>query len=168
MKKIILLFVFASVKIFSQPSSVKPCSAAESNQFDFWLGSWNLTYSDTVHASNVITREQDGCVVYEHFKDPSSKMTGSSWSVYNPVTKKWQQTWVDNQGGYIVLTGAMQNNEMILYTEPASTPKGGTIKYKMIFYNITAKNFDWSWESTRDEGKTWQAVWKIHYDRVIK
>ena len=55
----------------NNPSS--PCSSLECNQFDFWLGDWNLTYNDTVHAFNKITKEMDGCVIYEHFDDPSQK-----------------------------------------------------------------------------------------------
>ncbi len=162
----VIFIILMSAKIFSQTNAIsKPCSAPESNQFDFWLGSWNLTYNDTVHASNTISRDLDGCVIYEHFNDPTSKLNGNSWSVYNSKTKKWQQTWVDNQGGYIVLTGEMKEGKMILFTEPAIGPKGKKLQYRMTFFNILKESFNWNWESTTDEGATWQPGWAIHYQR---
>lgn len=46
------------------------------------------------------------------------KYSGSSWSVYGRQKKIWQQTWVDNMGGYIALTGKYETNEMTLTTPP--------------------------------------------------
>jgi hypothetical protein len=30
---------------------------------------------------------------------------------------------------------------------------------------VTANELDWSWESSRDGGKTWHVDWPIHYKR---
>jgi hypothetical protein len=35
----------------------------------------------------------------------------------------------------------------------------------MVWKNISAAEFDWSWEASRDGGKTWQVNWPIHYKR---
>ena len=168
MKKKILLAVFciSLSTLKAQNTDNKPCSTEEAGQFDFWTGNWNLTYNDTVHATNRITKEMDGCVIYEHFDDPTQSFRGMSWSMYNSKQKKWQQTWVDNQGGYIVLTGGFENNKMTLSTEPKKLADGKSVQNRMIFYNISSNNFDWNWESTQDEGKTWSLKWKIHYDRM--
>ena len=149
----------------SAQATAKPCSAAECSQFDFWLGDWDLTYNDTVHATNLVTKEMGGCLIHEHFNDPSHAYTGESWSVYNAKTKLWQQTWVDNQGAYIVLTGAFKDGSMILYTEPTLQPDGKMKQSRMVFYDITPDRFMWDWESTIDEGKTWTNNWRIHYKR---
>ncbi|MES1219699.1 MAG: hypothetical protein ABUT20_29635, partial [Bacteroidota bacterium] len=90
---------------------------------------------------------------------------GMSWSMYNPKTAEWQQTWVDNKGGYIVLTGKFINGEMTLSTQPMVTPKGNKIVSRMVFYHIKPDSFDWNWENTSDEGKTWKLNWQIHYQR---
>lgn len=154
----------AEETVLAQAATHKPCSAAECSQFDFWLGDWELTYNDTVHATNRITKEMDGCLIHEHFRDPTNKYTGESWSVYNPKIRKWCQTWVDNQGGYIVLTGVFSNGRMVLFTEPL-TLNGTTTQNRMVFYNITPYSFDWDWDATTDEGKTWVNKWRIHYHR---
>lgn len=162
----VLIACLVMTSAFSQTTSVKPCAAPESDQFDFWLGTWDAVYNDSIHATNEITKDLDGCVIHEHFKDPFSKLNGNSWSVYNTKTQKWQQTWVDNQGGYIVLTGDFKDGKMTLFTEPTTGPKGNKVQYRMLYQNITGKSFDWSWDSTRDEGKTWQVNWAIRYKRI--
>ena len=167
MKQLIYTFLISLVmsdNLLGQ-SLAKPCSAAECSQFDFWLGEWELTYNDTVHATNRITKEMGGCLVHEHFNDPSNAFTGESWSVYNTQTKLWQQTWVDNQGAYIVLTGGFKDGKMILQTEPASQPDGSKKQSRMVFYNIAADSFIWDWEATTDDGKTWKNNWRIYYKR---
>lgn len=149
----------------AQTAPSKPCSAPECGQFDFCVGEWELTYNDTVHAANSITKDMGGCVVHEHFGDPANKYHGESWSVYSPKWKIWQQTWVDDQGAYIALKGNFKDGKMLLLTDPATLPDGSTIQNRMVYYNITATTFDWDWESTTDQGKIWKNNWHIHYKR---
>ncbi len=95
---------------------------------------------------------------------PIQNYTGKSWSVYNPNSKMWQQTWVDDKGRYISLTGGMTDGKMILNTPERTTPSG-KMQSRMIFYNISANSFDWDWQSSTDEGAAWKSNWKIHYKR---
>ena len=165
MKKAFLLFI--TLILLSMPDTTnaqQPCTAPECSQFDFWLGDWQLTYNDTSHATNTITKEMKGCVIHEHFNDPDKSYRGESWSVYNPRTKLWQQTWVDDQGAYIVLKGTYSDGKMTLTTEPVMNNGVKTVS-RMIFHNITKDSFDWEWEATTDDGKTWKNNWHIHYQR---
>lgn len=162
---IILLLLQIACCIAQNNTSSKPCSLPESSQFDFWIGDWNLAWNDTSKGTNSIKRVLDGCVVQENFNDPVQHFTGTSWSVYNPQSSVWQQTWVDNQGGYIVLTGKFEKGEMRLYTKPKTLKDGKHSVSRMIFYNIKPDSFDWNWENSTDDEKTWQVNWKIHYQR---
>src|SRR5438128_90385 len=115
----ILLFVFyilAPAFTSAQTGNQKPCSSPEASQFDFWIGDWNLTWSDSLHGTNRVEKLFGNCTVHENFSDPRLNYLGQSWSVYNPTTKTWQQTWVDNMGGYIALTGGMRGDSMVLTT----------------------------------------------------
>ncbi|MEP7252654.1 MAG: hypothetical protein ABI683_09750 [Ginsengibacter sp.] len=161
----ILLSIICSVAHAQNGNNQKPCSYPEASQFDFWVGDWELTWNDTSHGTNHIVKIMDGCTVNENFYDPAMKYSGSSWSVYNPQLKIWQQTWVDNQGGYIALTGAFEKDMMTLTAEPRKLPNGKEIVSRMVFYNITPGAFDWRWESTKDSGVSWQPNWLIHYKR---
>lgn len=142
----------------------KPCSAPESGQFNFWIGEWNLTWNDTLHGTNRIEKKFGNCTVHENFFDPNTNYRGESWSVYNPNTKMWQQTWIDDRGGYIALTGSMEGDKMVLTTGEKVTPKG-KMNFRMLFYNIQPDSFDWSWDASTDGGTSWKTNWKIHYQR---
>lgn len=152
------------MQVHGQQNS-SPCTSPESSQFDFWLGTWDLSWNDTSKGTNHIEKILESCVVQEFFNDPAGNFTGKSWSVYNPAAREWQQTWVDNQGGYIVLKGKFAGNRMTLSTSPIKTADGKTHVSRMIFYNIAKDSFDWNWEKSTDGGKVWIVNWKIHYVR---
>ena len=81
-----------------------------------------------------------------------------------PRAGKWKQTWVDNEGGYLDFVGEFKDGQMIL-GRAAVRPDGTKALQRMVFKNITHNEFDWSWESSTDGGKTWQVQWPIHYKR---
>ncbi len=114
---------------------------------------------------NVIQTILGGCVIEENFDgNPGVELTGKSFSVYNPVKKLWQQTWVDDQGGYMVFTGGMDNDKMILSRKISRDDK--ELIQRMVFYNISKNEFDWSRESSIDNGENWEMNWKIHYTKM--
>jgi hypothetical protein len=162
-----LLSIAALLVLFSlqAQNTQKPCSAPEASQFDFWVGNWDLFSKDTITGTNTIYKIMDGCTVQENFASQKINYVGKSWSVYNPQAKLWQQTWVDNQGGYIELSGKFENGKMTLLTQAKKLPGGKEQVYRMVYSNVTAKTFDWDWESTTDGGITWVSGWKIHYVR---
>lgn len=162
--KLLTLFLLLSLDAVAQKPP--PCTTIpEASQFDFWTGNWKLSWNDSVRGSNTIDKILSGCTVHEKFNDPARNFRGESWSVFNTRTRQWQQTWVDNHGGYITLAGGMAGKEMILYTAPVPTPDGMQI-FRMRFYNISQRSFDWSWDSSTDEKKTWKPAWAIHYQRL--
>jgi hypothetical protein len=164
----LFLLLFTGYFSSAQSNPPKPCSAAQASEFDFWVGDWNLTWRDTAHGTNRIEKMFGNCTVHENFSDGRGYL-GQSWSVYNANYKQWQQTWVDNNGGYIALTGGMVGDSMILSTAEKKVPQNispsGRIVNRMVFYNIKQDSFDWSWEASTDGGTTWKPNWRIHYQR---
>jgi hypothetical protein len=147
-----------------------PCTAAQQKQLDFWLGGWDATWpgqngGPAGHGTNSIARVLDGCVVQESFiGEGTPPLRGTSLSIYDLKAGKWKQTWVDNQGAYLDFTGEFKDGQMILQRE-ATGPNGAKFFQRMVWKNIAAKEFDWSWEASHDDGKTWQVQWPIHYER---
>ncbi len=160
-----LLVLFSGI-LFAQND---PCSKPESKQFDFWVGKWKAEWTDAkgeaVEGKNIIKKILDGCVIEENFSSPNDNFFGKSMSVYNPRINKWEQTWVDNNGGFMVFSGEYKNDKMILQRE-VKNKEGKLILQRMIFYNIEKNSFDWNWERSDDEGKSWELAWKIHYSRM--
>jgi hypothetical protein len=154
----------------SKAAAPNPCAASEQHQFDFWVGEWDASWpgskaGEIQHGSNSIRRVLDGCVVEENFSGGSDMhLRGRSLSIYDIRSHKWKQTWVDNEGGYLDFTGEFKNGQMVLARE-AVRPDGSHTLQRMVYKSITTDEFDWSWESSKDNGKTWQVVWPIHYRR---
>jgi hypothetical protein len=71
---------------------------------------------------------------------------------------------VDNQGSYLDYVGAFKDGQMILQRDGTGRD-GKKILQRMVWKNIGPSEFDWSWESSKDEGKTRQINWPIHYKR---
>ena len=133
-------------------------------QFDFWVGSWDLTSGGKPAGTNTITREYDGAVIMERFVGSAeTALNGMSVSVFDKNTGKWRQTWVDNQGGYLDFVGEFADGKMILSRR--TTLQGKDVVQRMVWFNITPDSFDWSWERSEDDGTTWKTVWPIHYTR---
>ncbi len=165
MKKL-LLIVLIITGMPTAHAQLDPPSNTPSGEhaLDFWLGAWDLTWNDTIHGTNSITLEMDGKVIAEHFNDPTNKYRGASWSVYDPKTGQWNQTWVDTQAEYIALTGGPVEDRFELRTV-ARDIKGVMTTHRMVFSNIRKGSFDWDWQQTTDDGKTWASQWKIQYRR---
>lgn len=143
------------------------CNFPEARQFDFWLGTWSLTWGEGGNAGtgrNVITEELGQCMVEENFSsDGSEPFVGRSVSVYDKKTGQWKQTWTDNRGGYLDFTGGWQDGKMILSRAVVTD----SVQYlqRMVWSDITPKALEWNWEQSDDGGDTWQVLWNIHFRR---
>ena len=151
-----------------------PLAAQDGNEFDFWVGTWDLswTYSDGTSGKgkNIISKTLDGKVLQENFEavdsGPYNGFKGTSISVFNPNTKSWHQAWADNQGGYFNFVGEVDNDKRIFKTLPVVRDGKETVA-RMRFYNIESDGFIWDWEQTKDGGETWTLQWRIHYKRAM-
>lgn len=147
-----------------------PCAAAEQKQLEFWVGDWDLTWpgqkqGELDHGTNTIHRLLDSCVVQENFSaGDSGHLRGMSVSIFDTRAGRWKQTWVDNEGGYLDFVGEFKDGQMVLSRDNVQ-PDGKKVVQRMVFKNIAANEFDWSWESSADGGKTWNVMWPIHYKR---
>ena len=166
----IMVSLLSACAVFAANAPANPCAIEQQKQFDFWVGEWDLTWpgqtnGETGHGKNHITRIMDGCVVQENFSGGDSlHLRGTSLSTFDAKSGFWKQTWVDNEGGYLDFIGAFHNGQMILQRE-AKDKAGNRVLQRMVWKNITPNEMDWSWEASRDGGKTWQVNWPIHYKR---
>ena len=130
------------------------------NQFDFWLGEWDVQWGEDGCGTNRIEKILNGKVIQENFS--ALDLAGTSVSCFDLERRLWCQTWVDNNGSYLDFTGRFENEKMIL--ERYALVKGQVFKQRMVWYEIETNKFEWNWERS-DDGESWNVVWNIHYTR---
>jgi hypothetical protein len=163
MKKILILFGVILLSPFAFAQELNEAT------FDFWVGQWEAIWTDEngaiVKAENSVDRILDGKVIQEQFKDSSNEYEGRSFSIYNTVTKEWNQSYVDNNGIYFHFIGSIENGDPVFKTLPLEKD-GKVIMFKMVFRDITETSFVWEWMGTKNDGKDWNTLWKIDYRRI--
>ncbi len=146
-------------------------SIDDSTLFDFWVGEWNLTWTNAdgkiESGYNRIEKILDGKVIQEHFSDDKNSFKGTSISVYNAQKKTWHQAWADNQGGYFDFEGSVSDGNRMFSTGPTEI-NGVKIIRRMVFHDIKQNTFIWDWEVSKDGGKSWELRWRINYKRKEK
>ena len=172
----------------SQPAASRPvapaapaaivaaCSSADHRQLDFWIGDWDVkvrarTAPDkdewgeakgTQHIEPLL----GGCAIAEHFtaEGPGTPWAGKSYSMWQPKLGKWRQSWVDDSGNFIALTGGVEAGVMTLYGEPREA-NGKPIQMRMVFQNVTKTSLHWEWQRTEDSWATNVPMMTIDYQR---
>ena len=60
------------------------CSTPEAAQFDFWIGSWQVSWGDSARGTNRVDKVLDDCVIVERFDGrPGGPLQGQSVSTYD-------------------------------------------------------------------------------------
>jgi tetratricopeptide (TPR) repeat protein len=135
----------------------------EYRQFDFWVGDWDvMNRNNRQVGTNSVKLLEDGCIVEENWANTGGG-TGKSFNFYNPITHKWHQSYMDNQGGNWMMDGEYKDGA--LKYEGAIYSPGQKVLVHMTFFNLGPdKVRQWA-ETSADEGKTWTTIWDGLYVR---
>jgi hypothetical protein len=134
-------------------------------QFDFWVGSWDVTDSTGRRAGvNAITLEQDDCVLVERWRSVSGR-TGFSMNYYDPVMGKWRQHWV---GLDLVLemAGGIAGDTMILEGPLQYLKSGEVTLLRGIWTPLADGRVRQHFLESRDKGQTWEEWFDGYYERA--
>jgi hypothetical protein len=131
------------------------CGSSADHQFDFWLGSWDYHEGNLPVASNEITKEGNGCLIEEHFQDPTG-VQGRSVSLFSREDGLWHQTYVDSRGTHSVLIGGLDGKRMVLNVS-------GTVR--QVWNPLDADTVRYFAETTSDGGQTWVVDFDSQYTR---
>ncbi len=167
---LLLLSPVISSELYAQNEAVKlcPCCGPEYRRFDFWLGDWvayNLQDSNKLAGTNRIVLLQDSCVVQENWVGRGGQYTGTSYNWYDRQEGKWRQTWIDNQGGSLQLSGGMKGGEMILYSGEMKSRQGESYINRITWTPNPDGSVRQHWEISKDDGQSWETVFDGLYKR---
>ena len=161
--KLLFLIAFIPFISFSQNQDCA-CCGAEYQQFDFWVGDWEVFNEEGEKiGENLVEKLEDNCILNENWQGEKGG-SGKSYNYYDPSDETWNQLWISNTGNILKLKGIASANKMVLKSEPTKGKKGE-------FYNqITwTKNDDGSitqlWEILDAEGNLLNDAFKGIYKR---
>jgi hypothetical protein len=164
------LFLFLTIVSFnhittqSNEDNQCNCCTEKHQQFDFWVGSWNVynTKGDLV-GSNTISKSYGECVLKEAWVSAGTNR-GTSTNYYSKSDDSWNQVWVDNSGFNLVLKGKLIDDVMILKSDIIKGEKGN-------YYNQVSwtPNSDGSvtqlWEVFKTDGTLIQEAFRGIYKK---
>ena len=145
----LLLTVVAPAASQSPPR----CDDPKYRQLDFWVGDWNVTGGGKQAGTNLVTQEESGCLVHEHWTGAGGG-TGQSFNFYDRDDGAWHQVWVSSNGNVLNLTGHYADGTLT-YVGENRKPDGSTLRHRLSFHanpDGTVRQF---WETSSDGGSTW-------------
>ncbi len=143
-----------------------PCTAPEHRQFDFWIGEWEVTNpAGGVAGNNRITRILNGCVLLEEWTGAGGA-SGKSFNLYDARRERWQQTWVDGNGGILELHGGLTASGTMVLAGDQSAQGGGTVRNRITWTPRSPNEVRQLWETSSDGGATWTTAFDGTYRKV--
>lgn len=159
---LVLAALFASgAGLAAEP---EPCSDPKAHEFDFWLGSWEVTLrgSTRIVGFNRITPQVDGCVLQENWRGISGS-AGTSLNFYDTQRKRWRQFWVWREGTTLELEGEFRDGRMRM-TGESTEPDGRRVQNRITWSTGPDDTVGQLWEISADGGQTW----KVEFDGVYR
>jgi hypothetical protein len=160
------LIAFVVARLGSAAGSNTCGSRLENRQLDFWVGDWNVEETGAPGKTIASSHEEKsigGCVLVENYEE-GPDYTGKSLNFYDPVLKKWRQTWTDSTGGVSEFRGAFDDGAMRLEGE-THTATGKLVLRKMVLTPLGPDKVRQHPEASIDGGKTWKTNYDYTYVR---
>lgn len=129
------------------------CDAAEFRQFDFWVGDWDVTSGGQPAGTNLVTLEEDGCVVHEHWTGAQGG-TGQSFNYYDRIDRQWHQMWVSNSGNVLDLAGTLADGTLT-FRGNRRQRDGSILQHRLSFRPNPDGSVRQLWQTSSDGGATW-------------
>lgn len=104
-----------------QPAA--PCEGGPYDDFDFWLGTWDVEAGGQAAGTNTITKEENGCLIIERWTSVRGG-TGQSYNYYDPSAEVWRQVWV-SAGFTIDYEGGLDDDGAMVLEGHLSPRTGG-------------------------------------------
>lgn len=142
--------------------STIPCQSAEFRQFDFWVGDWSVQNpAGQKVGDNLVTREQEGCLLVEHWKSARGIETGTSFNYFDVRDRKFHQIYFDNSGNagaYPPMAGGLIDSKMVMISDEKQSPV-----FRWTWYVLSPGKVRQMAEQSDDRQKSWRIIWDSTY-----
>jgi hypothetical protein len=143
-----------------------PCeNDARFDAFDFWVGSWDVRDSSgTLVGSNIISKEQHGCLLVENWTSARGG-TGMSINYLDHASGDWVQVWNDGSGSQIEIRGGLTDDGMQLVGTIHYVASDTTMPFRGLWTPLPDGRVRQFFEQSDDDGKTWTQWFEGFYAR---
>ena len=107
-----------------------------------------------------------GCALLENWEGVGGA-SGKSLNCYNATAGRWQQFWVDSTGGILELAGGLVDGRMVL-ANSTRTADGKSLRNRITWTPNADGSVRQLWETSADEGQTWQIAFDGLYRHPAK
>ena len=104
-------------------------------------------------------------MIWENWTSLGTSYFGKSYNIYNASLARWEQFWVDNQGGMIHFFGGLKDGVMNFWTDDMPQPDGKKLRRHLQFFNLGGDKVRQFSQGSTDGGKTWQVEYDFTYVR---
>ena len=141
------------------PAPAKLCSSPEYQQFDFWVGDWNVSSDGQPAGTNSIHPIHNGCALQENWQGSGAGgISGTSFNIYDQATGRWHQTWVDDSGTLLLLDGGLIDGAMVLSGQRPARDGHGMTQHRISWTPNPDGSVRQLWEASKDEGGSWTVL----------
>ena len=158
-----------------------PSAASSANDFDFFIGHWNIL-------NRKLKTRLNGCtewIEFEAFQEmrtilngignidnfktriDDKSFEGMTLRLFNPATRLWSIYWADTKMGVLdpPVLGSFDNEVGEFYGEDVFNGKKIIVKFKWDKTNPGKPV--WSQAFSEDKGKTWEWNWYMYMTRAM-
>jgi hypothetical protein len=155
-------FLVAAGDARGQQAQQSPCADEAHHQFDFWIGTWEVTNTqEQVVGTNRISSILGGCVLLEEWQS-KGPYSGKSLNIYDAANDKWHQTWVDNGGLLLELDGRLEKGNMVMKGHRPGQD-GAEVLHRITWEPLEDGDVQQTWDTSADEGQTWTTQFDGRY-----
>lgn len=146
-------------------SAFAACDTSQYREFDFWLGQWQVSSATSKQLSySKIIQINNGCGLLEEYKT-STGFQGKSLNIFDAQTQQWHQTWIDNTGYLLKLSGGIEGSRMVM-TGTNNSKDGKIILNKITWTPLKNGDVRQHWQTSTTQGKTWKTIFDGLYHQV--
>jgi tetratricopeptide (TPR) repeat protein len=141
-----------------------PCAVDERhNAFDFWIGEWTVSMNGQFAGTSSVKPILGHCTIFEQWESAAGTF-GKSFNYYDPGHDHWRQIWIGDNGSFIEFTGEARDGG-IFYTAETIDPADGSVTHHKFEFTVIGENgVRQYWETSTDDGETWQSIWDGRYE----
>jgi hypothetical protein len=152
----------AAGNAWGQQAQQRPCAAEAHRQFDFWVGTWEVSNAQgDVVGTNEISSILGGCVLLEEWQS-KGPYSGKSLNIYDAANDKWHQTWVDNGGLLLELDGKLEDGNMVMKGRRPGQD-GSEVLHRITWEPFEDGEVRQTWHTSADDGQTWTTLFDGRY-----